>query len=346
MNHADELHREQKETLIKLRKALPPFTDEFFRGIESSTEIRTRIAYAVDLNVFFEYLTSEDERFCSRTPERITLEDMRALSVADYERFIEYLGFYKRNDIIRENANCGKARKLSSLRAMVKYFVKKQLLNVNMPALVTTPKLHEQPKIRLEANEVADLLDIAESGESMSKKQKQYHDKTAVRDVAILSLFLGTGIRISELVGIDTDDIDIDNHSFRITRKGGYKDVLYFNDEVADALIPYLSERAEMAALGGSEKALFLSLQKKRITVRAVQNLVKKYSSQAVPLKHITPHKLRKTYGTMLYLETGDIYLVANALGHKDVNTTRKHYADTEEVNKRMAARVIKLRRD
>lgn len=85
-------------------------------------------------------------------------------------------------------------------------------------------------------------------------------------------------------------------------------------------------------------------MQNKRITVRAVENLVKKYSSLVTTLKKITPHKLRSTYGTTLYRETGDIYLVADVLGHKDVNTTRKHYAALEEERRRKAAKAVTLR--
>ena len=89
-----------------------------------------------------------------------------------------------------------------------------------------------------------------------------------------------------------------------------------------------------------------MSLQNKRISVRAVENLVKKYSKLVTNLKNITPHKLRSTYGTTLYQETGDIYLVADVLGHSDVNTTRKHYAALEDERRRRAAKVVKLRED
>lgn len=105
-------------------------------------------------------------------------------------------------------------------------------------------------------------------------------------------------------------------------------------------------ERERIQAAPGHEDALFLSLQKTRLTVRAVENLVEKYAKIAVPLKKISPHKLRSTYGTNLYRETGDIYLVADVLGHKDVNTTRKHYAAVSEDRRRLAAKVIKLRDD
>ena len=220
------------------------------------------------------------------------------------------------------------------------------MIVTNCAALVDTPKLHEKAIIRLEANEVADLLDTAEQGSGLTKTQRRFHDSTKTRDVAILSLFLGTGIRISELVGLDISDIDFSRNQFIITRKGGNQETLAFGPEVETALLDYMEERKTVIPLSGHENALFLSLQRKRITPRAVENLVKKYAKLSSPLKKITPHKLRSTYGTMLYQESGDIYLVADVLGHKDVNTTRKHYAAMTEDKSRQAAKYIKLRDD
>lgn len=148
-----------------------------------------------------------------------------------------------------------------------------------------------------------------------------------------ITLFLGTGIRISELVGLNTDDIDFNTNSFIVTRKGGNRTILYFNDEVKAALEDYIVERSSKAK-SNDEPALFLSMRETRISARAVQNLVKKYAQIVSPLKKITPHKLRSTFGTNLYRETGDIYVVADVLGHKDVNTTKKHYAALSETSK------------
>lgn len=160
----------------------------------------------------------------------------------------------------------------------------------------------------------------------------------------MLTLMLGTGIRVSECVGLDLNDVDFRNNGIKVHRKGGAEVVVYFGDEVRDALMEYMIERQKITAHDGSINALFLSMQNKRISVRSVENIVKKYSSLVTSLKHITPHKLRSTYGTSLYRETGDIYLVASVLGHKDVNTTRKHYAALEDDKRRSAAKYVKLR--
>ena len=167
---------------------------------------------------------------------------------------------------------------------------------------------------------------------------------TKTRDIALLTLLLGTGIRVSECVGLDLEDVDFKNNGIKIRRKGGYEAVIYFGEEVEEALQDYLEERNHVIPQSGHEHALFLSMQNRRISVRAVENMVKKYSATVTSLKKITPHKLRSTYGTSLYRETGDIYLVADVLGHKDVNTTKKHYAALEDERRRSAANKVRLR--
>ena len=185
-----------------------------------------------------------------------------------------------------------------------------------------------------------------ESGNKLTKQQEHFPDITKVRDLAIVTLLLGTGIRVSECVGLDLNDVDFKNHGIRITRKGGNQVVVYFGDEVESALLSYLQERSAVIPLSGHENALFLSIQKRRITVKSVERLVKKYAGLVTQVKKITPHKLRSTYGTQLYKQTGDIYLVADVLGHSDVNTTKKHYAAMEDERRRMARNMVSLRED
>ena len=167
---------------------------------------------------------------------------------------------------------------------------------------------------------------------------------TKVRDLALLTLLLGTGIRVSECVGLDINDVDFRNGGIKIRRKGGNEAVIYFGHEVEDALLDYMDERQHKIPASGHENAFFLSMQNKRLSVRSVEKLVKKYASKVTSLKKITPHKLRSTYGTNLYRETGDIYLVADVLGHKDVNTTKKHYASISDERKRSVVGKVKLR--
>ncbi len=347
---ANSYHAEQhKDYTLKIRallSELPMLCGSFFRAIDSQTSVLTRYAYAIDLRGFFQFAIQQADLFPEKDIPSLTASDLEKIQAYHIELYLNEVSFYQKGDHEWINQERAKARKLSSIRSFFKFLHKQEYLPTNVASLVDIPKLYEKPIIRLEPNEVADLLDMAENGEGLTDRQKQYHAATKLRDVAILTLFLGTGIRISELVGIDLEDIDFENDAFVVTRKGGSEDILNFGEEVHSALADYYMWREQQSALEGHEHALFLSMQLRRITVRAVENLVKKYARIAAPLKKITPHKLRSTYGTMLYHETEDIYLVADVLGHKDVNTTRKHYAASSEEHKRIAAKKIKLRDD
>lgn len=321
---------------------LPPFCQDYFLGIETRTSCQTRLKYAYDLRIFFDFLCKKKYR--KKEVTDLTLEDLEGVTNNDIELFLSYLSHYRFNDKELSCDERAKARKLSAVRAMFKYFFNKGLIEVDNSAKVQTPKQHEKEIIRLEAEEVSRLLDVAESGNGLSRHASGYHNKTKIRDTAILTLFLGTGIRISELVGLDNDSFDFSNNSFIVTRKGGNKAILYFSDEVRYALQEYIAEKSNDEKIPESETAFFLSMQYKRINVRSVEILVKKYSRMVTPLKKITPHKLRSTYGTRLYNETGDIYIVADVLGHKDVNTTKKHYAAITEDNRKKIADAVKLR--
>ena len=330
--------------LRKLLETLPPFCRQFFIGIEPTTSSRTRIAYAYDIGCFFEYLHTTNPVFHKMEIKYFPLSMLDEITPMDIEEYLSYLKYYEKDGIEHTNDERGIKRKLASLRSFYRYFYRNELIKSNPAVKVDMPKIHEKNIVRLDVDEVAKLLDQVESGEELSERQKKYHEKTKVRDLAMMTLLLGTGIRVSECVGLDMDDVDFRNNGIKIHRKGGAEVVVYFGEEVRQALFNYMVERQKITAEDGSIKALFLSLQNRRINVRSVENLVKKYSRLVTGLKHITPHKLRSTYGTSLYRETGDIYLVADVLGHKDVNTTRKHYAAIDEDRRRTAAKYVKLR--
>ena len=330
-----------------LRMIMPDFCGDFMRGIEPYTTPLTRLGYLRDVKIFLEFLSTDTKEFYNKKLEDFTLNDMDKITSTHLEMFLDYLTVYRVEGKTYRNGERARCRKLSSVRALLKYLYKHEKINNNVASKIDTPKIHEKEIIRLEVDEVVKLLNVSENGsEALSKMQQGFHKHTKERDFAMLSLFLGTGIRISECVGLNLEDIDFSQNAFKVTRKGGNQVILYFNDEVASALKKWIQFRSKIKDLPTSETALFLSLQNKRIGVRAVEKLVKKYSSIITPLKHITPHKLRSTFGTNLYRETNDIYVVADVLGHKDVNTTRKHYAAISEDIRRNAAAKVKLREE
>lgn len=337
------------QTVVKLKLAerlrailleLPEFCYDFILSIETNSSMLTRINYAGDLRIFFNYLSGEIQLF-SHPVKDITIDDIKLILPRHIEMFLDYLSIYERNERILQNKNLGKKRKLSAVRTFFKYMLKHEYIQSLPTSIIDTPKIAEKPIIRLDGTEVVELLETVDKGRELTQRQAAYQKNTRVRDIALLKLMLGTGIRISECVGLNIEDVDFGHKSFRVTRKGGKEAILYFSDDVKQALEDYMGQRKAAVPLPGHEKALFLSMQMRRITTRAVENLVEKYTKTAVPLKKITPHKLRSTFGTALYRATGDIYLVADVLGHKDVNTTRKHYADMSEENRKRAADAV-----
>lgn len=340
----------QKNTL-KLRtilNELPQFCKNYFRGIELSTSLKTRLGYAYDIRTFFRFLISQNSAFNDMDIKDIKLEHIETLTPVDIEEYMEYLKLYYYNGQKYTNDEHGIHRKLASLRSFYLYYHKRELIQNNPTIVVNMPKLHEREIIRLDEDEVNELLNLVEhGGDNLKGIKKTYYEKNKLRNIAIFTLFLGTGIRVSECVGLNIEDVDFKENRIRIIRKGGKEEYVYFSMEVAEALDNYIKlSRALVQAKKGHEHALFYSIQKRRITVQAVENLVEEYASQVTTFKHITPHKLRSTYGTALYQQTGDIYLVADVLGHNDVNTTKKHYAAISDDRKRKAAKAVTLHKN
>lgn len=339
----DIVNKQRLDSVIK--NDLPSFCLQFFVAIENRTTMLTRLNYAYDLRVFFDYCIRNIERFYDYDVKKFSISDMGTITAFEIECFLSYVSIYEKNDEVQKNSENGKARKLASIRALMNYLYKNDWISQNVSAKVQTPRIYEKEIVRLSGNEITDLLETVETGCGMTKHQKAFHNINKLRDTAIVTLLLGTGIRISECVGLNVDDISFVDNSFVVTRKGGNRVILYFSEEVAQALMAYIDVRISDERVDESQKALFLSKSKERLSTRSVELLVKKYSNLSVPLKKITPHKLRSTYGTELYRETGDIYVVADVLGHKDVNTTKRHYAAITDDIRKNASDKVRLHR-
>ena len=345
-------YHEQKdvENILRLREVLttlPTFCRDYFRAIDTTTTTKTRISYAYDIRIFFQFLLDENPAFKDYKMTDFTVDVLDQIKALDLEEYQEYLKVYQAGEKTETNGERGLKRKISALRSFYAYFYKREMIETNPTVLIDVPKIHDKSIIRLDTDEVALLLDYIEHcGDQLTGQKRVYYEKTKERDLAIVTLLLGTGIRVSECVGLDIEDVDFKNNGIKVTRKGGNEMVVYFGPEVEKALKRYIEVRENIIPLEGHEHALFYSAQRRRIGVQAVENLVKKYASQITTTKKITPHKLRSTYGTTLYQETGDIYLVADVLGHKDVNTTKKHYAAIDDARRRQAAKAVRLRED
>ncbi len=352
MGKNSKYYKEKKNDLtLRLRKLvdeLPDFTKEFLYSKELRTQTSTLISYAYDLLTFFRFLTYKNPLYKDFKTSGFLVDDIKDLSSEDIVEYQRYLELNTDPDTeLHENGKRAIARKMSALRGLFHYLYIHEYIAKDPMILVPMPIIKKDKNIvRMNSTEINDLLNTIEYGNSqMTERQRKFCEKTKLRDLAILTLMLGTGIRVSECAGLDMDDVDFVDNSLTIVRKGGGQDIIYFGEEVADILTNYMeSERKNIHPLSGQEKALFYSIKSQRISVDAIENLVKKYAQMAVPNKKITPHKLRSTYGTALYRKTGDIRLVADVLGHENVNTTISYYAAIEDEHKRQAADAVSIR--
>ena len=322
MKYVTERDIYNTEQLNRVLENLPSFCNAFFLGIEQVTSPLTRLGYARDLEIFFNFLIKETEQFHNYQMSDFEKEDLDKITIDDLEYYMSFLTHYQKDGNDHLNGERGKMRKMAALRSFFKYFYRRGDLQENIMTKIDLPKIHEKSIIRLSDEEVEKMINAAAGNP---------------RDEMIITLFLLSGIRVSELVGLDYQDIDLVNKTFLVTRKGGKQTILHMGQQLHDKFMIYFNN-GEWAP----NTPLFTKCGH-RLTVRSVENIVKKYAKVAAPLKKISPHKLRSTYGTNLYKATNDIYVVADVLGHKDINTTKKHYAAISDDIRIQAADKVKI---
>ncbi len=315
-------YQNNKELNERVLPNLPSFCNAFFVGIEQKTTPLTRLGYARDLEIFFQYLTTQSANFAGRDLFGLEKADLNQITIDDIEQYMAYLTQYEKDKKQHLNGERGKMRKMATLRSFFKYFYRRGDLQENIMTKIDLPKIHEKNIIRLNDDEVNKLINATAKNP---------------RDEMIITLFLLSGIRVSELVGLDYEDIDLANKTFLVTRKGGKQTILHMGEQLHNKFVEYF-QTGEFT----KGTPLFTKCGH-RLSVRAVENIVKKYAQTAAPLKKISPHKLRSTYGTNLYKATGDIYVVADVLGHRDINTTKKHYAAISDDIRIKAADKVKI---
>lgn len=335
--YQSEIDRKNTVKLQEILSELPVICKKYFEDRSTNTSSRTQLGYARDIKMFFLWLTASDDRFIGKDPHSLTMDEIKFIDRDDIQDFVTYV----RSDEQRANDNFAIARKMSALSSLWSYIARVYDDIKNPVSTVSYPKLHDIEIIKLEPNETAHLLDVIEnSADYFPGRQGAYLANTRERDLAIVALLLGTGIRVSECVGLNLTDVHLEECRISIRRKGGKMGMAALSDEVIEILSSYLAVRPKDVEC----EAFFLSLQNKRLCIQAIENMLAKYVKAAGINKNITPHKLRKTFGTDLYEATSDIYLVASALGHSDVKTTTKHYATQSDQRLLEARKNIVLR--
>ena len=301
-------------------KSLPPLVREFasYKAVMQNASEKTISEYLLDLRTFFRFLLARDadidmsgEEFEKIDISGVDLEYIKNITTEDIYEFLLYA------DGVRGNMAAAKSRKLSSIKGFFKYLhIKRMMLDDNPAINIETPKRKQAlPK----------FLSMEESLMLLEAVKNDKESKSRVRDYAIITLFLNCGMRVSELVGIDLNDVDRDLRSLTVTGKGNKQRIVYLNSACKQALADYFSERLGEKHAQTEAKALFLSNREQRISVKTVQWLVYKYLELAgLESKHYSVHKLRHTAATLMY-QTGevDVRVLKDILGHEQLNTTQ-----------------------
>lgn len=336
------------EKLMDLvENVLPGYCRNFFYAAHKLGN-KTKLEYAKDLKTFFIFLSQRNPLCKGLEIKGISIEILDQLDSTDIDEYLNWLTSYETKSGEFHNNNATKARKLASLKSFYKYMVRKNYLSNNVAGIVERPDVTEEKDIIVfSQDEKVRLLDYIDYGnENLKGRAKALREKSKYRDLAIFTTLFGTGLRISELTGIDLEDLDLDEHTLFVHRKGNSNEIIYFGDEVENALTDYLDFGRNNFKPTEEEKALFISNRGTRINDRTIEIMLNNYCSELFGEGHrFTPHKCRATFGTQLYEETGDIYLTADVLGHKDVNTTRKHYAKMDKERRRIATQMV-IRKD
>jgi site-specific recombinase XerD len=322
---------------LEMEKLLPDYFYDYFLYLQSSVAISTRLAYLLDLKFFLNYMINESPLSSASSIRDIPIDDIKGITAKDVNRYIggycsRYLIEQGKQSVIMENHNRSLSRKKSSLSVLFKFLYREEIMSGNITDAFNPIKLPKpQPDAikRLDTTEVRIMFDCVASGEGLTEKEMVYWKKTKHRDMLILLLFTTYGLRLMELQQLNISSFNLNRGEFLIYRKRGKESSMPINKSIERALADYLNiERSRYASK--EEDALLLSMQKKRLTLKSIRDIVKKYTAIAMGTTKkngYSPHKLRATAATSLIEEGFSIYDVKNLLDHDNVTTTQLYSA-------------------
>ena len=280
---------------------------EFIR-LNRNASRHTVAAYRSDLSQFLAFLEARGER------HRVKPSDL------DHRSVRAFLGELYR----RGNAGTSSARKLAAIRSFTRYLRREGLLEYDTSSLVSTPRLERKIPAHLDIGEMQALLEAPDHGTPLGR-----------RDSAILELFYASGLRLSELVGLELEDISLSSRVVRVRGKGGKERLVPFNRTAAGAIRTYLRDRqllvksappAPRRRTGDrSVEPLFVNYRGGRLSTRSVDRLVRRYVSQSSTRLGISPHALRHSFATHLLERGADLRAIQELLGHARVTTTQRY---------------------
>ena len=301
-------------------KTFPRFLRDYanyLSAVEGKSE-KTICEYLLDLRTFFRYYIMIEQDLCLSIDEleKLSIRDLTITDVnkVDTQLIVNFIA-YTRNE--RYNSTSTRNRKLSAIKSFFRHMHnKKHYIDRNPAAEIDGIQKSRTLSKYLTIDEAVSLL------ESVSNDTES---KTRQRDYSIIALFLNTGMRLSELVGLNLESFDPDITFVKVLGKGSKERIIYLNNAARDAVISYLKIRLDPRFIRTSSHAFFLSARQQRISPKTVQWMVNKYLEMAgLGSKGYSVHKLRHTAATLMY-QSGkvDIRVLKDILGHEQLNTTQ-----------------------
>lgn len=330
----------EKETvstkLFNLLDSMPEFCQSFFVGRKNERALNTRLGYARDLYFFFDFLHDTHPYFCEMEIRDMKPSDMAQVKAEDLDKFIE---IYSENHAVKTIA-----RMKSSISAMYSYLMNTlQAVQFNPALGAQKIKIPEKDfVIYLTPEEQNRLIQTIKFGTGMSDREKKWHGRFVKRDLAMIFLFLDTGLRVSELQGIDNHDFDLSECSVIVRRKGGSINKVYFSDEAAEYVRDYMEEKKAVLPLFNADSDPFVITEKgERLSIRQIQNIVPKYVNAAIPEKAgtISPHKLRSSFAMTFYQRDPkygghDLLMLQRRMNHKSITSTNVYAKAAENASR------------
>jgi len=276
-----------------------------YLSIEKNASPHTCRCYRRDLEGFEDFLKSSG-MYLTPTGD-VEIEKVDRIGIRKYLSFLH-----------RKNKKSSIARKISALRSFFKYLVREQVIPSNPAKSVSTPKVEKTLPTTLTVDEAFRLM---ESPQSIFEKSSEGSKERGLRDRAILELLYSSGLRVSELVGLNSNQLDLDLGIVRVMGKGRKERIVPVGRKAVESLEAYLEERGMLKG----EEPIFVNFLGGRLTARSVGRLIKKYTRHSGIFRKISPHSLRHTFATHLLDAGADIREIQEMLGHSSLSTTQRY---------------------
>ena len=366
VKYNDSVRDECNEQIASYLNELPDYCVAFNSSRIRQIQVRARKENLRDIKLFLRFIKETNPLFKDKTIKDITPDVLEQFTAADFEDFANWISEYtgkdkNGRDTVYTNSDVGIKRKLSSVRALYRFLYNREYISANPSLKADLPKLQRKnaaTTIILEKHqrepffaEVEAAYDTAFDKIEDEMRIKGKNSKRtlllpaiAMRDKAMIYLLISTGMRLSELCGIDCTDYSRELGTINIIRKSDKKDIVYISKETQEILDTYLDEfRCQFEPDNDNYQAMFLSEKKTRISPRSVELIVKNIADAALGTNNnISPHKLRATFGTEYYNQTRDIKATSIAMGHDSMQTTATYYVRDDD-HAREQARNIKI---